>query len=105
MKARIYQPSKSASQSGRGKTECWVVEYEAQAGKRPEPLMGWTQSGDTAEQLRLSFPTQVEAEAYARQKGLAYTVSPAHGRTLRPRNYTDNFRYIPPETGENSKNA
>lgn len=67
--------------------------------------MGWTQSGDTLEQVRLCFPTQAEAEAYARQKGLIYTISPAHQRHLKPRNYTDNFRYIPPETAKDAKNA
>jgi hypothetical protein len=59
--------------------------------------MGWTSSGDTENQVRLRFPTQEQAIAYAQEQGWTFTLSPAHERIVKPRNYVDNFRYIPPK--------
>jgi hypothetical protein len=38
--ARIFQPPKSAMQSGRGKTHEWVLEYAPSEAKVLDPLMG-----------------------------------------------------------------
>lgn len=97
MDVRIYRPSKSAMQSGRAKAQDWVMEYELKTARQPEGLMGWTSSGDTLNQVRLSFPTLDEAVAYATKKGWGYTVQPEQERIIRPRNYVDNFKYVPPE--------
>ena len=95
IKARIYKPSKSAMQSGRAKTALWVLEYERKAPLRPEPLMGWTSSGDTMNQVRLKFETLEQAIERAEKEGLEYSVIQPQERRLVPRNYTDNFRYKP----------
>ena len=97
MNVRIYRPSKNAMQSGLGKTKVWILEYENTTRRGPEPLMGWTASGDTDNQVRLKFPTQEQAIAYANEQGWTYTLAPAHERIVKPRNYVDNFRYIPPK--------
>jgi hypothetical protein len=102
MKARIFQPSKTAMQSGRGKIDYWVLQLERWASQGPEPLMGWTSAGDTAAQVRLKFDTLPEAEAYARAKGYEYTISMPQARRVKPRNYGDNFRYVPPRKTENT---
>lgn len=99
MEVRIYKPSKNAMQSGLGRTRHWVLEYERPSRQGPEPLMGWTSSEDTLNQVRLKFDTRESAVAYAQGKGWSYTLSPERCRNRRPRNYVDNFRYIPPETG------
>lgn len=93
IKAKIYKPSKSATQSGRGKTEKWLLEYERQAALGPEALMGWTASGDTLNQVRLKFDTLEQAVARANKEGLEYTIIQPHERRIKPRNYTDNFIY------------
>jgi hypothetical protein len=92
MQVRIYQPSKSTMQSGRGKLSHWVLEYEIATARRAEPLMGWISSGDTLNQVRLKFPTKDEAVAFAERKGWEFMVQDAHQRRVRPRNYADNFR-------------
>ena len=92
MQVRIYQLPKTAMQSGRALTKRWVVEFEPADAKRVEPPMGWTSSGDTRQQLRLYFESQAEAEAYARRKGLMYSVETPRERTVRPKAYGDNFR-------------
>lgn len=96
MKVRIYQPSKTAMQSGRAKTATWTLEAEIETPRRPEPLMGWISSGDTLNQIRLTFATRDEAVAFAERKGWDYTVQDALVRRVRPRNYADNFRYDRP---------
>ncbi|MEZ5813403.1 MAG: ETC complex I subunit [Alphaproteobacteria bacterium] len=97
MNARIYKPSKSAMQSGRAKTAHWILEYESTTAKTPEALMGWTQSGDTLGQVRLKFDSLEDAQSYAEKKGLRCKIQPPAERKLKPRNYGDNFKYIPAE--------
>jgi len=58
--------------------------------------MGWTAAGDTLNQVRLKFKDMDEAIAFAQKKGWDFTVAPLHDRKVKPRNYGDNFRYIPP---------
>ena len=91
--ARIYRPAKTAMQSGRARTRKWVLEYEPASRRDPDPLMGWSSAGDTLNQIRLRFPTLDEAEAYARVKGLEYTVVEPPERRPKPKSYADNFRY------------
>lgn len=93
--ARIYMPPKSAMQSGRGRQEGWVLEFEPAEQKRIDPLTGWFGSGDTQAQVRLHFDTREQAVAYAERKGLRYEVEePRPGRaTLKPKSYADNFRW------------
>ena len=98
MKVRIYQPAKTAMQSGRAKTDIWVLEYETLGGRGPEALMGWTQSKDTLNQVKINFDTQEEAIRFAEDKGWSYRVKKPHERKVKPRNYGDNFKYIPPES-------
>jgi len=93
MQVRIYRPSKTAMQSGHAGTRRWALEFEPDAPRRVEPLMGWTSSADTKAQLRLRFDTKEEAVAYAEKHGLMYVVDEPHERLPVPKAYADNFRY------------
>lgn len=95
-KAKIYKPSKTAMQSGLTKTEDWVLEYELDSSRKPESLMGWVSSEDTLNQVRLTFVSCEDAVAYAQKEGVEYSVSHAHEKRIKPRNYGDNFKYRPP---------
>ncbi|MEQ9814259.1 MAG: ETC complex I subunit [Azospirillaceae bacterium] len=95
MRARIYQPSKTAMQSGRGKSDHWLLEYEPETPRRPEPLMGWISSGDTLNQIHIRFDTREEAETFARRRNIDYVVEMPHQRRVVPRNYADNFKPRP----------
>ena len=91
MRARIYQPAKTAMQSGLAGTRDWVLDYEPSEQKRQDALMGWTGSGDMLGQVRLTFPTHEEAVAYAERHGIAYQLQEARPRIVRPQAYADNF--------------
>jgi len=93
MQARIYQPAKSAMQSGRALTHQWVLEFAPQDQRRIDPLMGWTSSADTLGQVRLQFDTKEEAIAFAEREGLAYVVEEPKVSRPTPRAYADNFKY------------
>jgi len=93
MQVRIYQPPKTAMQSGRANTDSWVLEFEPESARQIDPLMGWTSSADTKTQLRLRFPTREEAEAYARKHGYMYVTEEPRERNIKPKAYADNFGY------------
>lgn len=97
IKAVMYKPAKTAMQSGRGKAQQWVLEYETPTARLPESLMGWQESGDTLNQVRLKFDTLDQAVERAEKEGWSYTVKAEKSKRIRPRNYVDNFKYIPPE--------
>lgn len=90
--ARIYQREKSSTQSGRAKAGVWVLEYETHSPQRPDPLTGWAGGADTVQQVRLTFPTETAAVAYATEQGIAYEVRRGSERKLRIQSYADNFR-------------
>ena len=52
MRARIFQPPKTAMQSGWANTKDWAVEFIPTHGRRADPLMGWTGGGDTQTQVK-----------------------------------------------------
>ena len=93
MLARIYQPAKTAMQSGKRNTRRWILEFEPEAAKRIDPLMGWTGSTDLNGQVRLSFPTRDEAEAYARRYRIPFQSAEPHVPRPVIKAYADNFKY------------
>lgn len=92
MAARIFQREKNAMQSGRARAGEWVLEFESKAPKRPDPLMGWAGGADTQAQVRLTFPSLEEAQAYADKYGIHVHVVPPAMPKLRLQSYADNFR-------------
>ncbi|MBF9234628.1 ETC complex I subunit [Microvirga alba] len=93
MPARIYKPAKSAMQSGLARTKQWLLVFELDKPREIEPLMGWTSSADTRQQLRLWFDTKEEAVAYAQREGIAYRVEEPQETKRRPMAYSDNFKF------------
>lgn len=93
MTARIFRPAPNAMQSGKGNSRQWVLVHEPAAPKEIEPLMGYTATTDTRAQVRLSFDTLEQAEAYAQANGIPYVVQPAHDAVPKRASYPDNFRF------------
>jgi hypothetical protein len=93
MVAYIYKPAPTAMQSGTARAKEWVLEYEPEAPREIDPLMGWTSSRDMRQQLRLSFDTKEEAVAYAERSGIAYRLSEPKPRAPVRKTYADNFRF------------
>jgi hypothetical protein len=75
------------------KTQSWVLDFEQASRKAVEPLMGWTSSADTRQQVRLRFDSKEEAIAYCEQNGIPYRVFEPNPPTLQIQAYEDNFAY------------
>lgn len=93
MRARIYQPAKTAMQSGTAKTSHWLLEFAHASARKIDPLMGWTSTDDMQSQVSLRFETREAAEDYAREHRIDYTVTEPNRRkvNIRPRGYGENF--------------
>lgn len=93
MRARIYQPSKTAMSSGTAKTHMWVLEHTPNTAREVDPLMGWTSSNDTQAQVKLRFDTKEAALAYANANGIDAVVRDPNKRkaNIRSGGYADNF--------------
>ena len=89
-KAKIYIPSKTAMQSGRGKLKKWVLEF---VSKDPSinPLMGWEASTDTLEEVVLKFTTKEKAIEYAKKNNILFTVIEPRKKEFVIKSYADNF--------------
>ncbi len=92
MTARIYRPSRTATQSGRANAKHWVLEFEPAEPRQIDPLMGWTSSGDMTSQVRLNFASKEEAVAYAEKNGLSYSIEEWNPAARKILNYSDNFK-------------
>ncbi|MDC0416921.1 ETC complex I subunit [Candidatus Pelagibacter sp.] len=89
-KAKIYIPNKNPMQSGTGKTDKWILEYET---KDPtiNPLMGWESSSDTLTELRLEFSSKELAINYAKKKKIDFEIIEPRKRKIVKKSYADNF--------------
>ena len=93
MTARIYKPARTAMQSGQAKTKLWQLDYEPEAARVVEPLMGWTSSTDMKSQIRLRFASKEEAIAYCEREGIPYQVIEPKESARRNIAYADNFAF------------
>ena len=89
-KAKIYIPNKSAMQSGLGKTNKWILEFETN-DPTENPLMGWESSDDTFTELKLEFSSKELAIEYAKKNRIiAEIIEPRKRKTVK-KSYADNF--------------
>jgi hypothetical protein len=94
MLARIFRPAKNAMQSGRAKTNEWVLEFEPKDARRSDPLMGWTVTSDTeSSQVQLHFDTKEEAVRYAEAHGIAFQLADPKPAKRIIKAYADNFAF------------
>lgn len=91
MQARIYQPAKTQASSGRRKTREWLVEFEPQARKEADRLIGWVGSDDTQQQVAMRFPDKDAAIGYCKRQGIEFRVFEPQTRQVRPKSYAENF--------------
>ena len=92
MAARLFQRSKNAMQSGTARAGEWVLEFESNARRRPDPLMGWSGGADTQTQVTLTFDTLEQAKGYAERYGIDFHLVPPSERKLKLQSYADNFK-------------
>ena len=89
-KAKIYIPNKNPMQSGLGKTDKWILEFETKDPSK-NPLMGWESSTDTLSELKLEFSSKELAINYAKKNKINYEIIEPKKRNTVKKSYADNF--------------
>ncbi len=77
-------------QSGTGKSNKWVLEYETKDPTK-NPLMGWESSSDTLSELKLEFSSKELAINYAKKKKIVFEIIEPKKRKTVKKSYADNF--------------
>ncbi len=77
-------------QSGVGKTDKWILEFETKDPTK-NPLMGWESSNDTFTELKLEFSTKELAINYAKKKKIDFEIIEPKKRKTVKKSYADNF--------------
>ncbi|KAH0953282.1 hypothetical protein HN011_002140 [Eciton burchellii] len=91
-KVRIYQPAKSAMQSGTNNVQFWRMEFDTRE-RWENPLMGWTSSGDPMSNMQVDFMTKEEAIVHCEKMGWDYYVQKPNLSQPKPRSYGMNFSW------------
>ena len=91
MTIKIYKPSKTAMQSGRGQTKKWLAEYLSDISTTKDTLMGWTSSSDTRSQIKIFFDTKEQAINWAKKNNYQFYVVESQKRKIKPKTYAMNF--------------
>ncbi len=89
-KAKIYIPTKNAMQSGLGKADKWIIEFNTK-NTGINPLMGWESSTDTLSELKLEFSSKELAIDYANKNKIEFEVVEPQKRKIIKKSYADNF--------------
>ena len=89
-KAKIYIPSKTATQSGLGKEDKWILEFDTK-DTSTNPLMGWESSSDTLGEVKMEFTTKEKAIEYAKNNNIIYKVIEPNKKRFVIKSYAENF--------------
>ena len=89
-KAKIYIPTKTAMQSGKGKSKNWLLKFETRH-EVTNPLMGWESSDDTMGEVTLEFSSKDQAIQYAKNNNINYELVEPKKADYIIKSYADNF--------------
>ena len=77
-------------QSGLGKTNKWIIEFNTK-DTGIDPLMGWETSSDTLSEVKLEFSTKKSAIDYAKKNKIDFELIEPLKRKTNKKSYADNF--------------
>ena len=89
MKAKIYQPAKSATQSAH--KDLWLLEFTSDANPTIEEKMLWTSSTSTQDKVKIKFSNKEKAIQFAKKNNINFVVIEPKKRKIKPKSYADNF--------------
>ena len=89
-KAKIYIPSKTATQSGRNNSKKWVLEF-FKDNSNYDHLMNWESTADTQSQVKLYFDDKDSAINYAKKNNINFDLVESKKTKQIIKSYADNF--------------
>jgi NADH dehydrogenase (ubiquinone) Fe-S protein 4 len=90
----IYQPQKSAMQSGTYKSSLWFVKfvnYKEEDEQYIFNLMNWQGGKNTLKTVNLKFESKEDAIAFCNKHGFKYIIEEGSKRNIKPKSYASNF--------------
>lgn len=92
MKVKIFRPTKSAMQSGKGNLKKWLVAPIDESNVRSvNELMKWVSVDNTLSQLRFEFSSKEEAIKFAKSRNFEFEVEEPQISTVKTKSYASNF--------------
>ena len=91
MTIKIYKPSKTAMQSGFGKTKKWLAEFISSEEAVKDTLMGWNSTSDTNSQIKIFFDTKDQAIEWAKNNNYQFVIDEPKVRKVTIKSYASNF--------------
>jgi hypothetical protein len=93
MSARIFKPSKSATQSGSKNTKKWLLEFTPEKPNDIDPSIGWI-GGDQIypQQVKLSFKSLEDAINYAKNSDIDFEIVTPNEPKRKIKSYLDMYR-------------
>ena len=89
-RAKIYIPTKTALQSGKGKIKNWILKFKTKDTKT-NSLMGWESGEDTLREVILEFSSKEKAIKYAKNNNIDYEIVKPQNSEFIIKSYADNF--------------
>ena len=89
--AKAYKNISSATQSGKHKSDYWVLEPICSRNYVPDNLMGWTGGRDIKQQIKLKFTSLNDLERYAAKNKILLEIIQPKEKKVIIKSYADNF--------------
>ena len=87
----IYQPAKSAMQSGTSKSKKWCLINTGLSESFNSSEFGWNGTTNPEKKIQLFFKTLEEAKRFASKNQYEFTVVEAQKRKILKKSYAENF--------------
>lgn len=92
MTAVIYKVEKNAMQSGKFRTNTWLLEYKREIAQFTNDLMGWVGEKDMKQEICIQFPNEYDAISYAERENIPYDLIEPKRSKIKMQSYADNFK-------------
>ena len=91
IKAKAYKNSTSSTQSGKKRTDHWVLEPIFTQNSVKDDLMGWSGGNDIKKQIKLKFSSINDLERYAKKYNISLEIIEPKEKKVIIKSYADNF--------------
>ena len=91
IKAKAYKNSTSSTQSGKKRTDYWVLEPLYRKSYVTDDLMGWSGGSDIKNQIKLKFSSLNDLERYAERNKISLEIIKPKEKKVIIKSYADNF--------------
>ena len=89
--AKVYKKIPSATQSGKNKSDYWILEPVCSKNYTIDTLMGWSGGRDIKQQIKLKFTSLNDLKRYAKKNKISLEIIQPKEKKVIIKSYADNF--------------